>query len=306
MKIDRLLGIIMLLIHRKRMKAVELSRYFEVSERTIYRDMESLNSAGIPILSLPGQEGGYELMDGFLLDKKYLTLDELLSIQWALSSIEKATGFEDINELITKINQLIDPETTQDKNIQLHLSDSNHIQTIYKAIQNCKVIGIRYVNYTGTETKRSIEPMGIFLSDYHWYTWAYCLLRNEPRVFKLTRIVETYNTNRYFIRRPYTIEDIYENSDKKSGSDIRPFTVCLRFSQEARAQVLDNFREDEIVDSLDGTITVEKNYYSNDRAISQIMSFGNKVRIVYPKELIPKFIKCLNDIKKLYKDSEEV
>lgn len=91
MKIDRLLGIIVLLIHRKRMKAAELSKYFEVSERTIYRDIDSLNRAGFPILSLPGQEGCYELMDGFKLDKRYLTLDELLSMQWALVSVEKAT-----------------------------------------------------------------------------------------------------------------------------------------------------------------------------------------------------------------------
>lgn len=194
LKIERLLGIIVLLIHRKRMKAVDLSRYFEVSERTIYRDIDSLNRAGIPIVSLPGQEGGYELMDGFKLDKKYLTLDELLSIQWALKSIEKATGFEDINELISKINQLID-SPTQDKN---HSNNSSqYIQTIYKSIQNCSVNKIRYVDQKGNETERDIEPMGIFLKDYHWYTWAYCLLRNELRVFKLTRIIEICNTNRF-------------------------------------------------------------------------------------------------------------
>ncbi|MCI1695560.1 helix-turn-helix transcriptional regulator [Aneurinibacillus aneurinilyticus] len=306
MKIERLLGIIVLLIHRKRMKAVDLSRYFEVSERTIYRDIDSLNRAGIPIVSLPGQEGGYELMDGFKLDKKYLTLDELLSIQWALKSIEKATGFEDINELISKINQLIDSVPTQDKNIQLQISHSNnssqHIQTIYKSIQNCSVIKIRYVDHKGNETERDIESMGIFLKDYHWYTWAYCLLRNELRVFKLTRIIETYNTNRYFTRRPYTIEDIYEKENGKSGSSIRPFTVCLQFSREMRAHVLDNFQKDEIVNNPNGTIIVKKNYYTIDKAMTQIISFGNKVRIIYPKEVIQKFIKCLDDIKKLYKD----
>ncbi|MEZ2660868.1 helix-turn-helix transcriptional regulator [Aneurinibacillus aneurinilyticus] len=306
MKIERLLGIIVLLIHRKRMKAVDLSRYFEVSERTIYRDIDSLNRAGIPIVSLPGQEGGYELMDGFKLDKKYLTLDELLSIQWALKSIERATGFEDINELISKINQLIDSVPTQDKNIQLQISHSNnssqHIQTIYKSIQNCSVIKIRYVDHKGNETERDIESMGIFLKDYHWYTWAYCLLRNELRVFKLTRIIETYNTNRYFTRRPYTIEDIYEKENGKSGSSIRPFTVCLQFSREMRAHVLDNFQKDEIVNNPNGTIIVKKNYYTIDKAMTQIISFGNKVRIIYPKEVIQKFIKCLDDIKKLYKD----
>ncbi|MEK5501792.1 MULTISPECIES: helix-turn-helix transcriptional regulator [Bacillus] len=298
MKIERLLGIIVLLIHRKRMKAVDLSRYFEVSERTIYRDIDSLNRAGIPIVSLPGQEGGYELMDGFKLDKKYLTLDELLSIQWALKSIEKATGFEDINELISKINQLID-SPTQDKN---HSNNSSqYIQTIYKSIQNCSVNKIRYVDQKGNETERDIEPMGIFLKDYHWNTWAYCLLRNELRVFKLTRIIEICNTNRFFTRRPYTMQDLYIK-EEKSGSSIKPFEVCLQFNREMWAQVLDNFQEDEIANNPDGTIIVKKSYYTIDKAISQIISFGNQVRIIYPKELILKFMKCLDEIKKLYKD----
>lgn len=306
LKIDRLLGIIILLIHRKRIKAVELSRHFEVSERTIYRDINSLNLAGIPIVSLPGQEGGYELMDGFQLDKKYLTLDELLSIHWALKSIEKVTGFEDISSLILKINQLIGPVSKQDKSVQLHISHPNiHmnlIHTIYKSIKNCRVIVIRYVDHKGTETDRAIEPMGIYLEDYHWYTWAYCLLRNELRVFKLSRIVETYAIDRYFTRRPYTIEDIDAKRGRNPESKVSSFTVCLQFSQEMRAEVLDNFKENEIENNLDGTIIVKRNYYTADQAIKQIIGYGNKVRIVYPENLIVKFIKCLDDIKKLYKD----
>jgi predicted DNA-binding transcriptional regulator YafY len=288
------------------MKAVDLSRYFEVSERTIYRDIDTLNRAGIPIVSLSGQEGGYELMDGFKLEKQYLTLEELLSIQWALKSIEKATRFEDIKDLILKVNQLIDPIPTQDKNIQLQISHSSnssqHIQTMYKSIQDSKVIKIRYVDDKGNETEREIEPLGIFLKDYHWYTWAYCLLRSELRIFKLSRIIETHNTNRYFTRRPYTIEDIYEKEDVKSGRNIRPFTVCLQFSREMMAQVLDNFQKDEIVNNPDGTIIVKKSYYTIDKAITQIISFGNNVRIIYPKEVIQKFIKCIDDIKRLYID----
>ncbi|WP_277679072.1 helix-turn-helix transcriptional regulator [Gracilibacillus dipsosauri] len=306
MKIERLLGIIVLLIYRKRMKAVNLSRYFEVSERTIYRDIDSLQRAGIPIVSLPGQEGGYELTDQFKWDKKYLSLEELLSIRWALESMEKATGFEDMNELVSKINQLIDSDPTQDKNIQIQLSHSNHrsqhIQTIYKSIQNSNVIKIRYVDHQGKETEREIESMGIFLKDYHWYLWAYCLLRKELRIFKLARILNIHPTNRYFTRRPYTMEDIYEKEDGISGNSIEPFTVCFQFNREMRAQVLDNFQKDEIVVNPNGTFIVKKKYYTMDKAIIQILRFGNKVRIIYPKELVQKFTKCLDDMKDLYRE----
>lgn len=284
---------------------MDLSRYFEVSERTIYRDIDSLSRAGIPIVSFPGQEGGYELMDGFKLDKKYLTLDELLSIQWALKSIESATGFENINKLISKINPLIDSVPIQDNNIQLQISHPNngsqHIQTLYSSIQNNRVIRIRYVDHKGDVTERDIESMGVFLKDYHWYTWGYCLLRNELRVFKLTRIIETFNTAHYFTRRPYTMEDIYEKEEAESESSIRPFEVCLQFSREMRAQVLDNFQKDEIVNHSDGTIIVKKNYYTIDKVITEIIRFRDKVRIVYPKEVIQQLMKCLDDIRELYK-----
>lgn len=282
------------------MKAIDLSRYFEVSVRTIYRDIDSLQRAGIPIVSLPGQEGGYELMDQFKWDKEYLTLEELLSIRWALESMEKATGLENINKLVSKINQLIEP--TQDKSNQVQIShskhSSQHIQTIYKSILNSHVMKIRYVDEKGKETEREIESKGIFLKDYHWYTWAYCLLRKELRIFKLTRIMDTYPTNRYFTRRPYTMKDIYDKED----STIEPFTVCLQFNREMKAQVLDNFQEDEIVVNPDETFIVKKEYYTMDKAITHILRFGNKVRIIYPKKLINQVTKCLDDMKELYRE----
>lgn len=301
LKIDRLLGIIVLLIHRKKMKAADLSRYFEVSERTIYRDIDSLNRAGFPIVSLPGQEGGYELMDGFRLDKSHLTLEDLFSITWSLKSMEQATGFEDISKLISKINKFIDSTPIEDPKIQLHFSNAkNHIQTIYKAIQHSKVIEISYIDHKGKETKRAIEPMGIYLSDSNWYTWAYCLLREELRVFKITRIIEANNTTRSFNRRPFVIEDIDANREK-SVKNRTPFTVHLQFKNRTRAKVLDDFREKEITSNQDGTINVVRDYYTMDQAISQILSYGNQVRIIYPKELITKLTKHIEQIKQLYK-----
>ncbi len=106
----------------------------------------------------------------------------------------------------------------------------------------------------------------------------------------------------FFTRRSYTIEDIYEKDEENSGSNLRPFTVCLQFNREMKAYVLDHFQEDEIVNNPDGTINVKKNYYTIDQAITQIISLENKVRIIYPKELILKFIKRLDDTKKLYRD----
>ncbi|QGH36662.1 WYL domain-containing protein [Gracilibacillus salitolerans] len=306
MKIDRLLGIIVLLIHKKRMKAVDLSNYFEVAERTIYRDMETLSRAGIPILSIAGKEGGYELMPRFRLDKKYLTLDDLLSIQWALNSVQQATGFEEIHQLVLKINQLIEPSAMKEKSIQLDMSSTTiqmeHVKTIYNAIQNGDVLRICYVDHRGTETDRSIEPMGIYLKDGFWYTWAYCLLRNELRVFKLTRIVDIYLTGCSFIRRPFVIEDIDANRGQSVESETTTFTAYLQFNSCMRAKVLDDFREEEIINNQDGKLSIAKEFYSMDQAISQILSYGNQVRIIYPKELMTTFIEHIEEIRQLYNE----
>lgn len=304
MKIDRLLAIIVVLIHKKRVKAAELSSLFEVSERTIYRDIDAINRAGIPILSLPGQEGGYQLMDGFQLDKKYLALDELISVQWALQSIERATGFADITQLIAKIDRLIEPEAAQAKNVQLHFSQPSHqlqhIQAVYQAIQQNKVSRICYVNHKGEETERHIEPMGIYLKGYSWYVWGFCLLREGLRVFKFTRIVKTTNTERHFTRRPFTIEDVDATRGSREGK--RPFKAYLQFNREMKAEILDQFRADEIVNNPDGTVHVSRHYYSYDQAIAQIISFRNKVRIVSPQELIEAYMVALEEIKSIYAD----
>jgi len=98
------------------------------------------------------------------------------------------------------------------------------------------------------------------------------------------------------------MEDIYEKEEERLDNSISPFTVCLQFRGEMKAEVLDNFQEDEIENNPDGTIIVKKVYYTTDQAISHIISFRNKVCIIYPKALIPTFINCLDDIKKLYKD----
>jgi predicted DNA-binding transcriptional regulator YafY len=310
LKIDRLLGIIVLLIHKQRMKAMELSHYFEVSERTIYRDMETICRAGIPVHSIPGKAGGYELMPRFRLDKKYLTLDDLLSIQWALKSVEQATGFEDIHQLVLKINHLIDTDSMKENNISLHISPSNIqiqlIQPIYTAIQNNEVLNIRYVDHMGNETERSIEPMGIYFKDRFWYTWAYCLFRDELRVFKLTRIVEAHHTGRSFNRRPYVIEDVDAKRGAKKNETVNSerscFTVHLQFNSRMRARVLDEFRSEEINNHQDGTIHVTKDFYTMEQAISEILSYGKQVRIIHPQALIAKFIKHIEDMKQLYAD----
>ncbi|WP_263707259.1 WYL domain-containing protein [Shouchella tritolerans] len=109
------------------------------------------------------------------------------------------------------------------------------------------------------------------------------------------------DTNRFFTRRPYTIQDIYRK-EEKSGNNVRPFEVCLKFNRETKAQVLDHFQEEEIVNHSDGTIRVTKNYYSINKAIAEIIRFGNKVRILSPKEFILEFMKYLDDTKELYKD----
>lgn len=116
MKLDRLLAITMTLLNQPRISATDLSKRFEVSLRTIYRDMEAINQAGIPIVSFAGSEGGYEIMQGYRLEKQVLSLEDFSSICSALRGVRSATDQSEIDRLIERIGVLMpEPSTTRDQ-----------------------------------------------------------------------------------------------------------------------------------------------------------------------------------------------
>lgn len=290
MKLDRLLAITMTLLNQPRVSATELAQRFEVSLRTIYRDMDSINQAGIPIVSFPGSDGGYEIMSNFRIDKQILSLDDFSAIYTALRGARSATDNLNIDTLLEKLGALAPnkPHSGMGTNVDLDFTptpnDKEKIGPLHQAIKDLHVVQFEYLDNKGTETERKIEPMGLFLKGYVWYVYGYCLTRANIRVFRLSRILRLRSLSETFVRREFTLEDVEQQF--MSRANFAKVSVALRFSPEVKTRVRDEFGFDQITSNPDSTLSVTAHYSSTDRALQDILSYSSYVTIVEPPDFI--------------------
>ncbi|RED61736.1 putative DNA-binding transcriptional regulator YafY [Cohnella lupini] len=288
MKLDRLLAITMALLNQTRVSATELAERFEVSLRTIYRDMESINLAGIPIISFPGSDGGYEILSGYRVDKQILSIDDFSSICGALRGAKTATNNADIDGLLERIGALMPNKPGSfDSSVSLDFSpspsDKEKIKPLHQAIKELRLVRFEYWDFKGKESLRTIEPMGLFLKGYAWYIYGYCLDRNDFRVFRLSRMADPVVLAEKFVRRDYTLQDVERQFMSKA--DFNRVGATLRFDPAIRTRVRDEFGFDKLTINADGTIDVEAKYSSKERAIQNILSYGVNVQVLEPPEI---------------------
>ncbi|WP_134684983.1 helix-turn-helix transcriptional regulator [Brevibacillus migulae] len=304
MKLDRLLAITMTLLNQPRVSATELAERFEVSQRTIYRDMESINQAGIPIVSFPGADGGYEIMPGFRIDKQILSLDDFTSIYAALRGARSATDSSDIDGILERIGALMPGNVNSAGSLPIDLdftpppNERGKIKSLVQAIKGLHIVHFRYLDNKGTETERRIEPMGLFLKGYVWYLYGYCLTRSDFRVFRLSRILEPMILTDTFVRRPYTLQDV--EKEFMSKANFTKVRAVLRFQPSVKTRVRDEFGYDPITAEQDGSLSVIAHYSSIERAVQNILSYSSGVKVLEPPELIAELKRHIRQMAAIY------
>ncbi|MEV5030749.1 helix-turn-helix transcriptional regulator [Paenibacillus sp. LPE1-1-1.1] len=304
MKLDRLLSITMTLLNQPRVSATELAERFEVSLRTIYRDMDSINQAGIPIVSFPGSDGGYEIMPGYRIDKQILSLDDFSSIISALRGAQSATDSSDIHGLLERIGALLPASSSSDNaaNVDFDFSpvpnDKEKIEPLHKAIKELRLVRFDYLDNKGQQSERTVEPMGLFLKGYVWYLYGYCLSRSDIRVFRLSRMLNLVSLPHTFVRRPYTLQDIEQQF--MGQANFTKVRAVLRFHSEAKTRVRDEFGYDKVIDNPDGTMSVITHYSSTERAIRNILSYSSLVTVIEPPDLIEELTRHIKKLAMLY------
>lgn len=291
MRIDRMLAIVVILLNRRRIKARDLAERFEVSLRTIYRDIDAINLAGIPVISNQGVDGGYEIPDNYKLNKQYLSPSDMRSILLALKGVnaalddtELATVFEKIQSLLpdTTVRGIHDGEqTVVFDTVGWDNSDrpAKKIQMIYEAIKSSHVIELTYINGQGGQTVRAVEPMTLFQKGFAWYLLAHCRKRNELRIFKLPRIKALQNLNRTFVRRPGNFRQVFEKWEPQSSKK----TIVLKFSLEVRHIVEEYFEPASITHHDDTSIIVKAVLIPGDWLVGMILSYGDRVEVLSPE-----------------------
>lgn len=278
MKINRLFEIVYMLLEKETVTAKELSEHFGVSIRTIYRDIDILSTANIPIYTNKGKRGGICLLENFVLDKSIISEEEQNQIIFALQSLEKLTPINEKNAL-EKMSMLFNKPTNNwieidFSNWETGDSQKNNFSKIKEAIINKKVIEFTYYSSYGEESKRQVEPLQIWFKDKSWYIKAYCKLKEDYRIFKISRIKDIQILDEHFDRN-LPIE-------KEEKCDFKIITLNLEISKEMTYRVYDEFDKENITKTEDGNFIVEVEFPENEWVYGYILSFGEYVKVLSP------------------------
>ena len=290
MRLDRLLGIALELMAKKRVTAAELAEKFEVSVRTVYRDIELINQAGIPVVSYAGSEGGYELADGYFVTRQYFSVDDLSVIHSLLKAMEGAMGGT-VSSAMRKLSSL-HPQLAGEEAVVLGMSvperDRHHVQELFKAIRQRHVVRLAYTDAAGTSSERSVEPMNLLWSKGVWYLEAYCRKQQAKRYFRVSRIDRLGVTEEVFVRR-----QLEEEPEREEAQGIR---AHLRFDLSVRMRVLEQFPGECTYHG--DCIEVRTTFYRKEYALSVIAGYGTHVDIVSPDDLRDEVVAHLDSIRR--------
>lgn len=296
MRLERLLAILMLVVNRKRISATELADKMEVSVRTVYRDIDTLCQAGFPLVAYQGAGGGFEVMEGYRLDRNALTFDEIASVISALKGMNKTLDDSRFGTTLEKYAGLLtDKEKEAAKFWQDRLvidmnpwgSDGTmkrKVAMIREALQETLVIRFSYTSINGTATVREVEPMTLLLKGVSWYVYAYCMHRGDFRLFRLSRISQLSVTERRFERREHAPA---EETDwgRMWDNNSRPVTMVLRFAPDARVRAEEYFGIEKLLPQDDGSVIVTQTYPEDEWVYGFLLGFGDRVEVLEPERL---------------------
>lgn len=307
MKIERLLGIIIYLLNREIVSGNTLADKFEVSTRTIQRDIEALNLAGIPIISIQGVNGGYGILDSFKLDKHITSKEDCQFIITALNSMNSAYSSKKLEDTLEKLlntinkEQFLEPKVKLDFSVSRESSSVNqYLRTIEEAANKEKVIEFVYSNSYGGKTLREVEPAGIVYKWYAWYMFGYCCIKKDYRLFKVARMRNLKALEKSFSIKHESLEALLSKHDKQ---DTREYmNVKLLCKKEILLFIEEYFPNTGIEVAENGDFIVQ--FYVPGNEIGWkglIYTFGNKIKIIEPEELKSEFISKAQEIIDIYK-----
>lgn len=284
MKNDRLFQFLYLLLERGRMTAPELAESLEVSVRTVYRDMETLSMAGVPVYATAGKHGGISLAEGYRFDKALLSDAEQNLLLFAVQSLKAAD--QQVDELLSKLGSAFhkpprDWIAVDFSRWGLQRVDSQRFELLKNAILDRQVLRLTYCGTSGETTERSVHPLRLIYKDKHWYLQSFCMKAEDFRLFKVSRILE--------------LEPTGENFNEDYEGEIPPIEMAappgtntyfkLKISGRLTFRVYDEFEREWITPQPDGTMLVEARFPMDSWVVGYLFSFGIDVEILEPPEL---------------------
>lgn len=282
MKNYRLFGIVYKLLSEDVITAKELADYFEVSIRTIYRDIDVLSSFNIPIYASKGKNGGIKLLDNYKLDKTLLSEEEQIHILLALQGLEKLSANNNEN-LFDKMQTVFNKKTKDWIDINFSTWGKDTVQTvnfnnIKQAIINEQRIEFTYYNSYGEKSKRIVEPLQICFKYNAWYVLTYEEKKQDYRLFKIIRINDLNILDETFSRE-LPKEKPYNEGNAKM------ITLELEILKEMAYRVYDEFTKESITITENGNFLIKVEYPESDWLYGYILSFGENIKVILPVDI---------------------
>lgn len=309
MRADRLLGITLILLEKERVSASYLAETFEVSTRTIYRDVESLSMAGVPVFSRPGVGGGIQIMPGFKLEKGMFTNDELSTMLMALGSMKDIVSQNLLANVEAKLRSLIPIQHApyvQLKADCVRIDRSpwtcnrdfdDHLALIREAMSKHSPVHISYVNLRGEESRRVVEPHQIVFKNGVPYVYGWCRKRRAFRLFKFSRILDLQMMDGTFDFREMPAAEL----DGTPYAQELQETISLRIRRSLAERVLDYCPYERFTPDGDDHYLVSFPFIDRDYYYDLLLSFGEDCEVLGPSSVRKKMASKLERLSKRYR-----
>ena len=284
MKIDRMIGILAILLQQEKVTAPYLAERFEVSRRTISRDVEELCRAGIPLRTTQGANGGISIMEGYKIDSTLLTCSDMQAILEGLRSLDSVSGTSRYAQLMEKLSAGASSLVAGGQHMLIDLSAwsksalAPKIELFRGAIENGELVSFKYFSPKG-ESLRTIEPYDLIFRWANWYIWGYCLERKDYRLFKLNRMTEMKAGNS-FVKRQAPLPDL---SNEKVFPPVCQVKALI--APEYRWRLVEDYGPDCFVTQADGRLLFTFDFTDEDSILSWILSFREGAELLEPSKL---------------------
>lgn len=297
MKIDRLIGILAILLQQETVTAPYLAKQFEVTRRTINRDIEDLCKAGIPIVTKQGVNGGISIMENYKIERTLLTNREMQDILAGLHSLDSVTGTNRYGQLMEKLLAGSSDFISGSRSVLIDLSSwykdmlAPKIELIRTAIESGRELGFLYYSPNG-ESTRNIEPYYLIFRWSSWYVWGWCKRRENFRLFKLNRMDCLKLSEKTFDKRSVPLPDLSNERIFPGGIHVKAL-----FEAECKWRLVEDFGVECFEEQPDGRLLFCADYTDRENLITWLFSFQDKVTLLEPQYLA-------NDMRQIIKNME--
>ncbi len=303
MQVERLFGMVNLLMERGKMTARELAEFYGVSVRTIYRDVDVLSRADIPIYMEKGFGGGITLMEGHVIRKAALTREEKTNILTALQCVSTVIDGELIQTAGRKLNSKYGEHAKGI--IEVDFTDwgeaiAPQFKVLRRGILDHRVVELDYFTSYGTEGRRKVEPYLLYFKEKAWYVQCYCLEREESRMLRLSRMRNVVLLKENFVEREFKMEH------HESFTEPKMVDLVMEVDAIKKHRVFDDFMDGDISETPEGNYIVRVQKAENEYTIQDILSYGPFIKVIKPAKIRKMIVKSLEATLEAYQQPTQI